>query len=147
MREVILRNMAECKRCKDVIESVDTHDFVTCTCTALAVDGGKDYLRRSYVSAVDVVERSQVEYHPIAFWLAKRLSERIDRPLVGRLEKIQREGVATAIDAIVLNALRSESMHHIMGALNDLPEFASLSFGARDTIRKTIQRELTGEYK
>lgn len=35
-----------CRRCGDVIESRDTHDFVKCSCGACAVDGGLEYLRR-----------------------------------------------------------------------------------------------------
>ena len=42
----IKKNAARCKRCQDVIESKHVHDFVTCTCGAISVDGGKCYLRR-----------------------------------------------------------------------------------------------------
>lgn len=44
----IARNRAKCLVCGDVIESKHRHDFVTCSCGNLSVDGGKDYLRRSY---------------------------------------------------------------------------------------------------
>ena len=40
------RNRARCKKCGDVIESEYRHDFVTCTCGAISVDGGDDYSRR-----------------------------------------------------------------------------------------------------
>jgi len=40
------RNRAKCKKCGDVIESEYRHDFVTCTCGAISVDGGKDYFKR-----------------------------------------------------------------------------------------------------
>jgi hypothetical protein len=42
----IIRNKAQCKKCLDIIESRHTHDFVWCKCGSIAVDGGKDYLRR-----------------------------------------------------------------------------------------------------
>lgn len=42
----IIRNMAKCKLCGDIIESKTTHDFRQCSCGAVAVDGGHDYLRR-----------------------------------------------------------------------------------------------------
>lgn len=45
--ERIIRNMIRCKKCNDIIESVSRHDFKFCKCGAVAVDGGKDYLRRS----------------------------------------------------------------------------------------------------
>jgi len=43
---MIVSNKARCKKCKDVIESTHRHDFVYCKCGAIAVDGGKSYLRR-----------------------------------------------------------------------------------------------------
>ena len=42
----ILRNMAQCKLCGDIIESTHVHDFKFCKCGAIFVDGGKEYLRR-----------------------------------------------------------------------------------------------------
>jgi len=45
-REVVVTNKLQCNDCKDVIESVHRHDFRYCKCGAVAVDGGKSYLRR-----------------------------------------------------------------------------------------------------
>lgn len=42
----IIRNAIRCKKCGAVIESTYTHDFMFCSCWAVAVDGGKDYLRQ-----------------------------------------------------------------------------------------------------
>lgn len=42
----IIKNAIKCKKCGDIIESTYCHDFVTCSCGAVSVDGGKDYLRR-----------------------------------------------------------------------------------------------------
>lgn len=42
----IIRNMARCKLCGDIIESRTTHEFRWCSCGAVAVDGGLSYLRR-----------------------------------------------------------------------------------------------------
>lgn len=47
----ILRNMAQCKKCDDVIESKYRHDFVKCKCGEIFVDGGKDYFRRGSESS------------------------------------------------------------------------------------------------
>lgn len=46
MRKII-ENKAQCLICKDVIESKYRHDFVTCSCENLSIDGGQDYLKRS----------------------------------------------------------------------------------------------------
>ena len=40
------RNRAKCRRCGDVIWSMYRHDFTRCSCGAIAVDGGYDYVRR-----------------------------------------------------------------------------------------------------
>lgn len=42
----ILVNKIKCNKCGDIIESVSVHDFKSCKCGAVAVDGGHDYLRR-----------------------------------------------------------------------------------------------------
>ena len=44
--ERIIKNAIRCKKCNDIIESVSQHDFKFCKCGAVAVDGGKAYLRR-----------------------------------------------------------------------------------------------------
>jgi len=44
--KTIIRNSVKCLKCGDGIESVHRHDFKYCSCGNIAVDGGKDYLRR-----------------------------------------------------------------------------------------------------
>ena len=43
---MIIINKIKCKKCGEIIESRHRHDFKFCKCGAVAVDGGKDYLRR-----------------------------------------------------------------------------------------------------
>ena len=45
MSEQIKHNKIRCKLCGDIIESVHRHDFVWCSCGAVFVDGGKEYVR------------------------------------------------------------------------------------------------------
>ena len=45
-KEVIISNKIKCKKCGDIIESKNTNDYKRCSCGAVAVDGGKDYLKR-----------------------------------------------------------------------------------------------------
>lgn len=40
-----MRNRAKCRLCQSIIESFHRHDYVTCTCGEIAVDGGRDYLK------------------------------------------------------------------------------------------------------
>jgi len=42
----IVHNRIRCRKCNDTVESTYRHDFVPCSCGAVFVDGGKDYLRR-----------------------------------------------------------------------------------------------------
>ena len=46
MRKIII-NQAKCKVCGDIIQSKHRHDFVTCSCGSISVDGGLAYLKRS----------------------------------------------------------------------------------------------------
>ena len=48
---MITRNSVRCRLCGDEIESKHRHDFVGCSCGAVAVDGGHDYLRRVFDSS------------------------------------------------------------------------------------------------
>ena len=47
MRKIV-KNAIQCKLYGEVIESTDRHNYVECKCGACAVDGGHDYLRRSF---------------------------------------------------------------------------------------------------
>ena len=44
----IVKNAVKCLKCEDIIESIHRHDYVTCSCGNVSVDGGTDYLRRSF---------------------------------------------------------------------------------------------------
>ena len=56
----ILVNKIQCKKCKDIIESKNVHDFKWCTCKSIAVDGGLEYLRR-IGNLEDIIELSELE--------------------------------------------------------------------------------------
>ncbi len=43
---MIIQNAVTCLGCGDFIVSKHRHDFVTCTCGTISVDGGQAYLRR-----------------------------------------------------------------------------------------------------
>jgi HD-like signal output (HDOD) protein len=53
---MIVQNAVNCLSCGDFIVSKHRHDFVTCTCGAISVDGGQEYLRRvgDFGNAVDL---------------------------------------------------------------------------------------------
>jgi hypothetical protein len=61
MKNKIKVNKIQCAKCKDIIESKHRHDFKFCSCGAVAVDGGKDYLKRCFDCEESVIELSECE--------------------------------------------------------------------------------------
>lgn len=57
----IIKNMAKCLCCGDVVESTHRHDFKTCKCGKLSVDGGVAYLKRSFEKFEEWQELSEEE--------------------------------------------------------------------------------------
>jgi hypothetical protein len=58
--ERILKNVAECRLCGDIIESKHRHDFVRCGCGEIFTDGGTTYLRRGASDLANIIDRSEV---------------------------------------------------------------------------------------
>jgi len=61
MGQRIIRNAAKCLECGVTVESEHRHDFKSCDCGAIFVDGGKDYLRRGAKEFAKVEDLSIVE--------------------------------------------------------------------------------------
>lgn len=47
MKKLII-NRAKCLLCGDIVTSKHSHDYVTCKCGNLSIDGGNEYPRRLY---------------------------------------------------------------------------------------------------
>ena len=61
----VIRNRAQCRLCNDIIESTHRHDFVTCGCGEISVDGGLAYLRRAakdFNNLIDLSESQEETY-------------------------------------------------------------------------------------
>lgn len=56
----IIKNRAYCRLCGEEVESESVHDFVTCFCGNVSVDGGREYLRRCFRDESAVVDTSIV---------------------------------------------------------------------------------------
>ena len=54
-------NKVKCKICGDIIESKFRHDFKTCKCGKVSVDGGLDCIRRCAPSKGAFEELSEYE--------------------------------------------------------------------------------------
>jgi formylmethanofuran dehydrogenase subunit E len=57
----IITNKAQCKKCGDIIESLYRHDFQSCKCRAIFVDGGLDYLRSGADNFENFIDLSVTE--------------------------------------------------------------------------------------
>jgi hypothetical protein len=58
----IISNKIKCNYCKDIIESKYRHDFKECKCKRVSVDGGLDYLKRTFMESNDYEELSISEF-------------------------------------------------------------------------------------
>ena len=56
----VLINQAQCLLCGEIIQSTHRHDFRSCTCGNLFVDGGRAYLRRGWTQEGSWKELSEV---------------------------------------------------------------------------------------
>lgn len=63
--ERLTRNAVQCLLCNEIIESKHTHDFVSCQCGNVSVDGGLEYVRRAYKSEKTWIDLSEpLAYRP-----------------------------------------------------------------------------------
>jgi len=58
----LLLNAIQCLSCDEVIVSRDRHDFKTCKCGKVSVDGGLDYKRRAFQGVHSYLERCAWTY-------------------------------------------------------------------------------------
>ena len=58
----ILENAAICKLCGDYLRSNNRHDYKTCSCGNLSVDGGSWYAKRNVMHGFDTIQESIVYY-------------------------------------------------------------------------------------
>lgn len=58
---LILRNSARCPHCGQEVESTHRHDFRSCSCSKIAVDGGHDCIHRIGAGWVDTSIVAKVE--------------------------------------------------------------------------------------
>ena len=48
----IKTNKIKCLNCLEIIESKSVHDYVSCKCGKVSVDGGLEYLKRIYPASM-----------------------------------------------------------------------------------------------
>ena len=58
----VIVNKAKCLICNQVLESKFAHDFKSCRCGNLSVDGGLEYVRRGYKDKDSYQELSEYNF-------------------------------------------------------------------------------------
>lgn len=98
MNKKIVQNSVICSMCKDEIWSASVHDFKTCKCGNISVDGGMEYLRR--VGNIS-------SYKDTSFYMTEKCIEDITKAVKWGLETSRNEyGIALA----VFRALRENGL-------------------------------------
>ena len=69
----LIKNHVRCLHCGDHLESRSHHDYRTCRCRKVAVDGGLEYLRRKGEPGKDYQELSDYAPDEASAYLAARL--------------------------------------------------------------------------
>ena len=64
MDNELLLNRIQCLKCNDIIISYHVHDFVQCSCKAIANDGGTEYFRRIGLEGIDYKDLSLYDDSP-----------------------------------------------------------------------------------
>jgi|694.fasta_scaffold118432_4 hypothetical protein len=59
------RNRAKCRKCGDIVWSTHRHDFTSCSCGAISLDGGYDYNRVSAKNPKDVIYLPEPWQEPV----------------------------------------------------------------------------------
>lgn len=57
----IIKNIAACRLCGEIIESKHCHDFVRCLCGEIFVDGGREYIRRGAMDLNNIIDMSEYQ--------------------------------------------------------------------------------------
>lgn len=55
----------QCARCYDIIYSRARHDFHSCTCDSVAIDGGFDYTKINYTPLTVASKDKRMQFHSI----------------------------------------------------------------------------------
>lgn len=104
----IIRNAAKCLGCGDVIESKHVHNFVTCSCGKLSVDGGREYLRRCFAEYDGYEDISIVEE---------------ENEEVEDMNKLRRKQIADIVSKLTsLSESISELMEEEEDCMDNLPD-------------------------
>lgn len=73
--EVCINNKIKCLKCNDIIQSKFTHDYNTCRCKSVAVDGGMNYLKRCGSDWIDVSDKREATINEKIDFIINNIAE------------------------------------------------------------------------
>ena len=87
---MIVSNRVLCLKCHELIFSASVHDYKRCTCGAVAVDGGQEYLRRVF--------QERADFKDLSICLPKKVVEECEKAVDWGLETNRNSlGIALAV--------------------------------------------------
>ena len=133
---MIIQNAVTCLGCGDFIVSKHRHDFVTCTCGSISVDGGQAYLRRvgDFTNAVDHSWALPDE-------LYRQCADAVEEAIDTNRNKF---GIANAVMRRLRSSARivAEGEQRIIAANNDFDEImVEEADGSYSRYKKVIDNE------
>lgn len=142
---MILSNQVRCLKCGDTPFSAHRHDYRPCSCGAIAVDGGMEYLRRvgaldayedmsielpdaACSAAMAIIEDGSVHGHQASYVAAHAISA-----LVNNGVTLSREDTGMAEHVLMMQAARDGAAWGIENGRNALGILCAIVRNVRDT--------------
>lgn len=72
---------AKCYKCKDVIISWYRHDFKSCSCKSISIDGGRDYVRFGWSDKVKQTDYKIFTINVPEWFYFERVKDIVNCPL------------------------------------------------------------------
>jgi len=122
--KIIDRNSAKCLTCGGEPVSRHRHDFATCECGAVAVDGGHDYLRRVFNGPYEdtsITREVEVPENPCALVTGRVALEHTDVVLSNVHAEYRCEGQACSVHNRSDHPLRAYPQVWASGMFRECP--------------------------
>lgn len=136
MYKKIIKNQARCRLCANLVISAHVHDYRSCKCGEISVDGGNDYLRRTANNFANVEELSVTEMQPAHVFVVDQIVLDLKASVPGRARKVAEQAAKTSLRWCVIP--------DIMHVVNAHPILKDLPYEVRETFREILVEELVG---
>ena len=122
-----MRNRAKCKLCSTTIESTHRHDYVSCACGEISIDGGQDYCRclaRNYSNFLRIDDEGN---EIVVKFVDNPIKEENEGTLVNPSESVK----YTKLELI-------EQLERLAQSIGALPQSAKFTHVTQDDMQSVI---------